>query len=32
MEVMEFIKVRPTMETLFIDAVSKVESETTAES
>ena len=31
MEVMEFIKVRPTMETLFIDAVSKVESETTAE-
>ena len=30
-EVMEFIKVRPTMESLFIDAVSKVESETTAE-
>ena len=32
MEVMEFIKVRPTMETLFIDAVSKVESLTNAES
>jgi len=32
MELIEFIKVRPTMETLFIDAVSKVESETTAES
>ncbi len=30
-EVMEFIKVRPTMESLFIDAVSNVESETTAE-